>query len=317
MTDLASQIRIRRGLPRMLQGRRRAVRRATEPVEKESAVVRITRNSLLKNQHSGAHATQEHLPLSYILLVFVLSIPFWLIGGKKLPLPMRLPASSFMWVNPLLAASLLTFRAEGRDGVKSLLKKAVDYRKIRGPAWYLAMLLVVPFIYFASYGIMRAVELPLPKTVKFPAYKAPLLFLMFFLPAMSEELGWSGYAIDPLQRRWNALKASIVLGVVWQIWHVVPDLQAEHSPSWIAWHSLYSVALRVLIVWNYNNSGKSVFAAALVHTMDNVSWSLFPNDGSHLDPRVTAVVAWIAAAAVIAGWGPKTLAHYRYARANR
>lgn len=137
---------------------------------------------------------------------------------------------------------------------------------------------------------------------------------MYFIAATAEELGWSGYAIDPMQNRWGALKASVILGVVWQIWHIIGDVQAHNTATWIVWHSLYSVGLRILIVWVYNNTGKSVFAAILVHTTDNVSWSLFPNYGSHYDPFIAFIITAVTAAIVTFLWGPKTLARYRRAR---
>ena len=123
-----------------------------------------------------------------------------------------------------------------------------------------------------------------------------------------------GYAVDPLQERQSALTTSIVLGSVWGIFHVVPDIQAHHGLAWIAWqHGVYAVALRILIVWLYNNTGKSVFASIFVHDTDNVSWSLFPNYGSHYDPTVTGAITAIAAVIVTFLWGLKTLARYRYA----
>jgi len=68
-----------------------------------------------------------------------------------------------------------------------------------------------------------------------------------------------------MQDRWNALETGILLGLVWAVWHWLPLMQAHRSPAWIAWWSLYTVALRVLIVWLYNNTGRSVFAAILYH----------------------------------------------------
>jgi CAAX protease family protein len=53
--------------------------------------------------------------------------------------------------------------------------------------------------------------------------------------------------------------------------HVAPDLQGHHTWAWIAGQRRFSVVLRVLIVWLYNNTGRSVFAAILFHDMDNVS----------------------------------------------
>jgi membrane protease YdiL (CAAX protease family) len=74
-----------------------------------------------------------------------------------------------------------------------------------------------------------------------------------------------------------------------------------------------TVAQRILIVWIYNNAGKSVFAAILFHAMSNLGWQMFPNHGSHYDPRITGLILAFAAAVVTALWGPRTLARYRNA----
>jgi membrane protease YdiL (CAAX protease family) len=255
--------------------------------------------------------------MNYFLLVFVLCIPFWLVGGNKLPLPVNLPVSALMFINPAIAASILSYKEQGAKGVKDLLKKTFDYKKTKNRIWYLPALLLVPFIYYLSYAIMRSTGMPLPDPINFPFFLAPVFFIVYFISAAGEELGWSGFAIDPLQDRWGALTASVFLGVVWQIWHVIGDIQAHNTPSWIVWHGLYSVALRILMVWIYNNAGKSVFAAILVHTTDNVSWSLFPNYGSAYDPFLTFIIAFIAVVIVTAIWGTKTLTGYRYTGESR
>lgn len=247
----------------------------------------------------------------FFLLVTLLSAPFWLLGGGKLPLPMNLPASSFMWVTPAIAAAILTYRASGTNGVKHLLRKAFDARKISPSAWIIALLGVAPAFYLLTYLIMRLTAQPLPDPVKFPFLTAPALFLLFFVPAAAEELGWTGYATDPLQARWGTFRAAVLLGIVWQVWHIIPNLQAGYTATWIWWHSVYSVALRVVIVWSFNHTGRSVFAAILVHAMDNVSWSLFPNDGSHLDPLVLSFVAWSFVLVVVAARRSSLLARFR------
>ncbi len=160
----------------------------------------------------------------------------------------------------------------------------------------------MPLIYFLSYVIMRWTGTPLPHPIKIPFLPAPVFFVMFLIGDWGEELGWTGYAIDPMQERWGAAKAAVLLGVVWAIWHIIPYVQAHHTAGWIAWWSLGVVATRVLIVWIYNQSGKSVFAATLVHVMGNVSWSLFPNYGSHIDPVSTTIVAWLFALVALWRW---------------
>lgn len=241
-------------------------------------------------------------PWLFFGLVFGLSIPFWVMGGGQLPLPVDLPVSALILVNPVLAALMLSYWRAGPAGAKELLKKAFDYRAIKDWRWYLLALGLAPLIYFLTFVVMRLTGRPLPEPIEFPLPMAPVFSLMFFVAATAEEIGWSGYAIDPLQRRWGAVTASLLLGMVWQVWHLIGDVQAARAPLWIVWHSLYSIGLRVVMVWIYNHTGKSVLAATLVHATDNVSWAMFPNYGSHYDPFIGFLItAGVAVAVVVAG----------------
>ena len=134
------------------------------------------------------------------------------------------------------------------------------------------------------------------------------MLLVFFVAALGEELGWSGYVIEPMQDRTGAIPAGILLGLAEAAWHIIPLLQADRSPAWIAWWCLSAVATRVLTVWLYNNTGKSVLAAALFHAMSNVSWLLFPIYGSYYDPRISGLITASVAAIVTVVGGPRTVA---------
>ncbi|MFE1743744.1 hypothetical protein [Coleofasciculus sp. H7-2] len=94
--------------------------------------------------------------------------------------------------------------------------------------------------------------------------------------------------------------------------HIVPWFQVNPSSEWVAWQCAATVVTRILIVWLYNNTGKSVFAAILFHTMMNVSVFIYPNYGSGYDPFITFIILAIAAAIVTFLWGSETLARYRY-----
>ena len=249
-------------------------------------------------------------PLIFFLLVFAISIPLWLIGAvtpqQLLP---GLPVSSLNVFCPLIAASILVYREDKASGVTKLLRRSFDYRRTQAKVWCVPTVLLNPGIAVLAYGLMRLVRLPLPAP-QFPGVAALVMFLASFIAALGEELGWSGYAIDTMQDRRKALQASILLGLVWATWHIVPLVQAQRSPAWIAWWCLSTVAQRVLIVWLYNNTGKSVFAAALFHAISNVSTLLFPE---YYDPRITGLITAFAAVIVTVVWGPRTLARYRNA----
>jgi membrane protease YdiL (CAAX protease family) len=182
-------------------------------------------------------------------------------------------------------------------GARELLKRSFDFKRIRRTIWYAPILLLTPGLAVLQYGLIRWMGVPLP-IPQIPVVATLGMSLALFLAALGEELGWSGYAIDPMQDRWGALPASILLGSVWAIWHFVPLMQVHRLPVWIAWWSLGTVAARVLIVWLFNNTGKSVFAAAAFHTMMNLSWQLFPIHGSCFDQRVNGVITALAAAVV-------------------
>jgi CAAX protease family protein len=257
---------------------------------------------------SNTIAPRNRSPLTFFLLVFALSIPFWLFSAvTRRQLLSGLSVSALMVVSPLIAASILVYRENKTAGVIELLKRSFDSKRISAKAWYAPTVLLMPGAMGLTYGLMRWRGWPIP-TPSFPGLAALGMFLVFFIAALGEELGWTGYAIDPLQEGWNALQAAILLGVVWSIWHIVPLVQTHRSPVWIAWWCVFTVASRVLLVWLYNNTGKSVFATALYHAISNVSTVLFPR---YYDPRVTGLIVAVAAAIVTVLWGPRTLARYR------
>jgi len=225
----------------------------------------------------------------FFVLVFVSSIPFYLFGLTGLQLLPGLPVSALAFVCPLFAAFCVVFRKDRAAGVITLLKRSFDYKRIKSRLWYAPILFLTPGASALTYVLLQlsGQQLPVPR---FSLLDALLLFVMFFIAAVCEELGWSAYALDPMQARWGALPAGVLLGVIWAVWHWVPLVEAHRSPAWIAWWSLGTVSSRVIMTWLYNKTGKSVFGAALFHDMSNLSWQLFPNNGSHWDPRINGLI---------------------------
>ena len=249
-------------------------------------------------------------PIKFFLLTFALSIPFWMLGAliSFQPLP-GLPVSALMFLCPMMAALILVYAENRIAGVTALLKRSFDYKRIKSKIWYLPIIFLMPGVMVLSYALMRLLDLPLANP-HFSALASLALFVAFFIAALGEELGWSGYAIDPMQDRTNALAASIFLGLVWAGLHIIPFVEAGRSPAWIAWQCFGMVVSRVLLVWLYNNTGKSVFATSFFHAMVNVSFFLFPIYGSYYDPRITGLILAFVATIVVALWGPHTLARF-------
>ena len=270
------------------------------------------------SQWSLNSVSKGRSPLLFLLLVFALSVPLSLAGGLiGLELLPGVPVSSLVGTFcPMIAALILVYRRDKAAGMAGLLKRAFDYKRITSKIWVVPVLLLMPAVMLIEYGLLRLMGSPIPAP-RFAVWTPVVMFLAFFIAALGEELGWTGYAIDPLQDRSNALQAAILLGLAWAAWHLIPVVQVGRSPAWIVWQCLFWVATRVLSVWLYNNTGRSVFAAAMFHTMLNVSTFLFPVNGSFYDPRLTALIVTPVAVIVTLVWGAGTLAQYRFARPDR
>ena len=259
--------------------------------------------------------------MNFVLLLFGLSIPLWVIGSiydvKLFPGFKLFQLSLAM---PAVAALILIFREAGRDGVVALLKRTYDFRNIKSKIWYLPILLISPSIGFLNYLIVRMSGTSIPS----PQFSLAILlgYSTVFFMTFGEELGLTGYAIDPLQQRYSALTSGILIGLVQAGYHIPGFIiSGYYSFDWIFWHVLYTIAGRILFVWVYNNSGKSLFSMALFHWTFGLFWILWPVTNLQkappvYDPRIAAFIAISYVAIVTLLWGSKTLAQYRFARSG-
>jgi len=255
------------------------------------------------------------VPWTFFLLVLLLSIPFYVLGaaGGRLPVLTAQPTSALMAFMPMTAALILVYRERGADGATNLLKRVLDFNRVRSVRWVPAAVCLLPAVAILQYLALRLIGTRL-LAPQFAIGGIPAFLVMYFVGAIGEELGWQGYAYPELRANHNAVIAAVLLGVFWALWHVVPFVQMGRAADWIFWHGLSIVALRIITVWLFVNTGQSVFIAVLFHTMINLPWSVIANYGSFYDPFITFVILTLAAGAIVALWGPATLARFRYAR---
>ena len=98
-------------------------------------------------------------PLKFFLLVFALSLPFWIAGSlTRLRLLPGLPVSSLMCFCPATAALILAYREDKTSGVAELLNRSFDGKRIVSKIWYAPIILLKPAIMVLSYGLMAGWE---------------------------------------------------------------------------------------------------------------------------------------------------------------
>ncbi|MDF2510647.1 MAG: hypothetical protein K0S04_513 [Herbinix sp.] len=261
--------------------------------------------------------SQKKSPLKFHILLIVLSLPFWILGvvaGRLADqLPINLPISALMAICPIIAAIILVHKENGARGIRELMGRTFYYKGVSNKIWYLPCVFMMPLVLLLSYTAMRLLNLPLP-IPHIQIIAIPIFLLVFFIAAIAEEVGWTGYLYEPMLKRWSALKTGVFIGAIWGIWHVIPLIQAGNDPIWIVWQVITSIFNRILMIWIYNNSRKNVFLGIIYHMMINVSVFLFPNYGSHYDPAITSIILGIVTMIVTFLWGSKTLAKYRLSK---
>src|ERR1700679_2074147 len=102
-------------------------------------------------------ARTKNSPFKFIAFVYVLSIPFWIIGAltesATRSTKVNIPTSALMAVCPIIAASIFTYREKGRGGVKKLLARIFDYKRINRKTWYAPIVLLMPVVSILAYAV--------------------------------------------------------------------------------------------------------------------------------------------------------------------
>ncbi len=265
--------------------------------------------------------SKEKSPTLFFVLVYGLTIPFWVLSSvvraEGLPdnLPLTDAGATFV---PLIAASILIYKEEKLGGVKRLLSRTFDFKRIKNKLWYIPAIFLMPFLYTITYVVMRFVGLPVPTSWNIPD-TTPLVFLAFFFAAAGEELGYMGYAIDHLQGRWRSLNAGLIMGLIHAMWHYPSMIELGQTLPLMIWGTLFTIGIRILIVWLYNNAGKSVFAAILLHAIGNTARSIFPGGRPAFELGNAAIgysIVVIASIIVTFLWGSQTLSQYRFSKSH-
>ena len=166
---------------------------------------------------------------------------------------------------PSLLAIFLTWQKEGLSGLSILGRRLIQFRL--GWRWYLSTFLIV----FAGTAGQLAINKLIGNTFNGALFMTQLgSFLpLLILGPLSEEIGWRGYALERLQTRWNALTSSLIIGMVWALWHLplfmmVGTSQHELGVPFINF-LIKMMASSIIYTWLYNNTSHSLWSAILLH----------------------------------------------------
>jgi uncharacterized protein len=248
--------------------------------------------TLINPAAAPSHPTRTYCfltfdPMKPLLIFFILAYfiswvvwlplyaPAW--GWDNLPI---LPYHHALGgLGPMIAAVITIGVFSGKEGVRDLAHRCLQFR----PIGYLLIALFSPFLLLGMAivlnGMMGGTAGDLSTLFylkEFPEFNLLSFFLynlVFF--GFGEEVGWRGFALPRLQRRFNLLVSSIVLTLFWAIWHWPLFL---YRPGYVSMGMAgifgWGVSLltgSILLSWLYHSSRGSILICAIFHaTVDIV-----------------------------------------------
>lgn len=174
-------------------------------------------------------------------------------------------------IGPMLAAVMVTRATYGTTQVNDLFKSLLGWRVPLG--WYLAAVLGPIALLLVGQSLTKWLGLPAPSAAP-QGELLPLAISAFVMSLLSnpwEEVGWRGFALPHLQKRHTALVATLIVGVLWGLWHL-PLFFWEGNPMarypFPPWF-LGTVAGAFIYTWLYNSTQGSLLPVTLFHILLN------------------------------------------------
>jgi CAAX protease family protein len=216
-----------------------------------------------------------------------------------------------------LAAFVVTAATDGRAGVDDLARRSLRWRiPVR---WYLLALFGVPvaatLFAIAIYGT-EAVESPPGGWPRALGAVVVVFVLQLLLFQLAEEIGWTGFLQDRWQDRYSPLKLSAMVALPWAVWHL-PDFFADEglgieqlvtAPVFLVIEFIALFFARVLIVWLYDRTGRSVLLVAIFHasfdaSISELSYDIIPGSNAVRFLVLSGVIVLAATAVIVATRG--------------
>lgn len=218
---------------------------------------------------------KRHAFIVFVALTVLISWLPWIITG-----------SGFLVFGPSIAGVIVIAMTSGKEGLRDMQKRSLRWRV--GFRWWAVALFGSVFIILPAIAINAMMGGSSPSLAFFQQewYLIPVIFLLTIIGGpLGEEFGWRGFALPNLQQKWGAMIASIIIGIVWALWHLPLFFQEDsiHAQIGIKFLPVYiigEIVLAIIITWVYNKTGSSLLVGGIIlHNADNFwATALLTND---------------------------------------
>ena len=115
---------------------------------------------------------------------------------------------------------------------------------------------------------------------KMPWIMTPLVFLQILVigGALGEEFGWRGFAQLKMEKITSHFNVSLLIGVIWSIWHLplffMDGTVQSNIPIWQ--FMLQNTLMAFFYTWLYHKTRGNLWLIIYLHAIANTASALFP-----------------------------------------
>jgi len=210
--------------------------------------------------------TKKNAFIIFLLLTILISWFPWYTSG-----------AGFFVFGPSIAGVITIALTKGKEGLEDLTQRALRWRV--GFRWWGVALFFTGLIGLIAVllNAFLGEEFPSFRFIREEWYLIPVFFLITLVGGpLGEEFGWRGFALPNLQKKKGAISASVIIGVIWALWHFPLFFQegSIHHQMGLKFLPLYilgEIVLSIIMTWVYNKTGSSLLVGGIIlHNADNL-----------------------------------------------
>ena len=246
---------------------------------------------------------ENKFPLRFFIITFLWSWVFWglgiLLGSGNSQILMEMAKSGIelplLFIGacgPVIGAFFSVRTIGGKGSIKPFVKNFLSL-KFGWKGW-LSIFIVLGLSTFIAWIIpeffgKERISTYLPSIYIFPAY----LLLMVFLGGGQEEIGWRGYILSFLEKKFGLIIGSLILGIIWAIWHLPLWFFPGSTQVFMNFFAfmLATIGYSYFFSWIIKASGNRLLSGLFAHGVANAFIPLFPT--LILEHNVSQIRWWI------------------------
>jgi len=139
-------------------------------------------------------------------------------------------------------------------------------------------LLIAVYLFLPLTALLTSVILNIDLSIDVPTFFISFFVMLLIGGAIGEEFGWRGYVLPKLFKSHGVLKGTLILGILWSLWHLplfyIDGTVQSNLPLWQ--FLLQNTMIAFFYSYIYLRTNGNIIMAILFHTVANWSSFIFP-----------------------------------------